>query len=89
MRIARKALNERIRIREDKKLRNTGLAGNETYIAGGSDDQPRVAKLCRDFKYSSVVYDPDRVLVNFSYKVYEPKDEHMDAYLAEVCRMEK
>src|SRR4051812_3429692 len=27
--------------------------------------------------------------VNFSNKVYEPKDEHMEAYLAEVRRMEK
>ena len=30
-----------------------------------------------------------QVLVNFSNKVYEPKDEHMEAYLAEVRRMEK
>ena len=30
-----------------------------------------------------------QLLVNFSIKVYEPKDEHMEAYLAEVRRMEK
>ena len=30
-----------------------------------------------------------QLLVNFSNKVYEPKDEHMEAYLAEVCKMEK
>ena len=30
-----------------------------------------------------------QLLVNFSNKVYEPKDEHMEAYLAEVRRMEK
>ena len=30
-----------------------------------------------------------QLLVNFGNKVYEPKDEHMEAYLAEVCRMEK
>ena len=29
------------------------------------------------------------LLVNFSNKVYEPKDEHMEAYLAEVRRIEK
>ena len=29
------------------------------------------------------------LLVNFPNKVYEPKDEHMEAYLAEVCKMEK
>ena len=27
--------------------------------------------------------------INFSNKVYEPKYEHMEAYLAEVCKMEK
>ena len=30
-----------------------------------------------------------QLLVNLSKKVYEPKDEHMEAYLAEVCKMEK
>ena len=30
-----------------------------------------------------------QLLVNFSNKVYEPKDEHMEAYLVEVRRMEK
>ena len=30
-----------------------------------------------------------QLLVNFSNKVYEPKDEHMEAYLAEVRRMEQ
>ena len=30
-----------------------------------------------------------QLLINFSNKVYEPKDEHMEAYLAEVRRMEK
>ena len=29
------------------------------------------------------------LLINFSNKVYEPRDEHMEAYLAEVRRMEK
>ena len=30
-----------------------------------------------------------QLLVNFSNKVYEPKYEHMEAYLAEVRKMEK
>ena len=30
-----------------------------------------------------------QLLDNFSNKVYEPKDEHMEAYLAEVRKMEK
>ena len=30
-----------------------------------------------------------QLLVNFSNKVYEPKDEHMEAYLVEVHKMEK
>ena len=30
-----------------------------------------------------------QLLVNFSTKVYEPKDEHMEAYLTEVRKMEK
>ena len=30
-----------------------------------------------------------QLLVNFSNKVYEQKDEHMEAYLAEVRKMEK
>ena len=30
-----------------------------------------------------------QLLVNFSNKVYEPKDEHMEAYLAEVQKIEK
>ena len=30
-----------------------------------------------------------QLLVNFSNKVYEPRDEHMEAYLGEVRKMEK
>ena len=30
-----------------------------------------------------------QLLVNFSNNVYEPKDKHMEAYLAEVRKMEK
>ena len=30
-----------------------------------------------------------QLLVNFSNKVYEPKDEHMEAYLTEVRKVEK
>ena len=30
-----------------------------------------------------------QLLVNFSNKEYTPKDEHMEAYLEEVCKMEK
>ena len=30
-----------------------------------------------------------QLLVNFSNKVYKPKDEHMEAYLTEVRKMEK
>ena len=30
-----------------------------------------------------------QLLVNFSNKVYKPKDEHMEAYLAEVRKMGK
>ena len=30
-----------------------------------------------------------QLIVNFSNKVYEPKDEKMEAYLAEVRKMEK
>ena len=30
-----------------------------------------------------------QLLINFSNKVYEPRDEHTEAYLAEVRRMEK
>ena len=30
-----------------------------------------------------------QLLVNFSNNVYEPKEEHMEAYLAEVRKMEK
>ena len=36
-----------------------------------------------------VIKGDSQLLVNLSNKVYEPKDEHMEAYLAEVCRMEK
>ena len=36
-----------------------------------------------------VIKGDSHLLVNFSNKVYEPKDEHMEAYLAEVCKMEK
>ena len=35
------------------------------------------------------VKDDSQLLVNFSNKVYEPKDEHMEAYLVEVRKMEK
>ena len=30
-----------------------------------------------------------QLLVNFSNKAYKPKDEHMEAYLEEVRKMEK
>ena len=30
-----------------------------------------------------------QLLVNFSNKVYEPRDEHMEAYIVEVRKMEK
>ena len=30
-----------------------------------------------------------QLLINFSNKEYTPKDEHMEAYLEEVCKMEK
>ena len=30
-----------------------------------------------------------QLLVNFSNKAYKPKDEHMEAYLEEVCKIEK
>ena len=36
-----------------------------------------------------IITGDSQLLVNFSNKVYEPKDEHMEAYLAEVRRMEK
>ena len=36
-----------------------------------------------------IIKGDSRLLVNFSNKVYEPRDEHMEAYLAEVRRMEK
>ena len=36
-----------------------------------------------------IVKGDSQLLVNFSNKVYEPKDEHMEAYLTEVCKMEK
>ena len=36
-----------------------------------------------------IIKGDSQLLVNFSNKVYEPKDEHMEAYLAEVHRMEK
>ena len=36
-----------------------------------------------------VIKGDSQLLVNFSNKVYEPKDEHMEAYLAEVRKMEK
>ena len=36
-----------------------------------------------------IIKGDSQLLVNFSNKVYEPKDEHMEAYLAEVRRMEK
>ena len=36
-----------------------------------------------------VIKGDSQLLVNFSNKVYEPKDEHMEAYLAEVHKIEK
>ena len=30
-----------------------------------------------------------QLLINFSNNIYEPRDEHMEAYLAEVRKMEK
>ena len=36
-----------------------------------------------------IIKGDSQLLVNFSNKVYEPKDEHMEAYLREVRRMEK
>ena len=36
-----------------------------------------------------VIKGDSQLLVNFSNQVYELKDEHMEAYLAEVRRMEK
>ena len=35
-----------------------------------------------------IIKGDSQLLVNFSNKVYEPKDDHIEAYLAEVCRME-
>ena len=39
--------------------------------------------------YHLIIKGDSQLLVNFSNKVYEPKDEHMEAYLAEVRKMEK
>ena len=36
-----------------------------------------------------IIKGDSQLLVKFSNKVYEPKDEHMEAYLAEVRKMEK
>ena len=36
-----------------------------------------------------IITGDSQLLVNFSNKVYEPKDKHMEAYLAEVRKMEK
>ena len=36
-----------------------------------------------------IIKGDSHLLVNFSNKIYEPKDEHMEAYLAEVRKMEK
>ena len=36
-----------------------------------------------------IIKGDSQLLVNFSNKVYEPKDEHMESYLAEVSKMEK
>ena len=38
---------------------------------------------------SLTVRGDSQLLSNFSNKVYEPKDEHMEAYLAEIRKMEK
>ena len=35
------------------------------------------------------IKDDSQLLINFSNKDYTPKDEHMEAYLAEVRKMEK
>ena len=36
-----------------------------------------------------IIKGDSQLLVNFSNKVYEPKDKHMEAYLAEVRKIEK
>lgn len=36
-----------------------------------------------------IIKGDSQLLINFSNKVYEPEDKHMEAYLGEVCRMEK
>ena len=36
-----------------------------------------------------IIKGDSQLLVNFSNKIYKPKDEHMEAYLAEVRKMEK
>ena len=36
-----------------------------------------------------VIKGDSQLLVNFSNKVYEPRDEHKEAYLGEVRKMEK
>ena len=36
-----------------------------------------------------IIKGDSQLLVNLSNKVYEPRDEHMEAYLAEVRKMEK
>ena len=36
-----------------------------------------------------IIKGDSKLVVNFSDKIYEPKDEHMEAYLAEVRKMEK
>ena len=36
-----------------------------------------------------IIKGDSQLLINFSNKIYEPKDEHVEAYLTEVRRMEK
>ena len=36
-----------------------------------------------------IIRGDSQLLVNFSNKVYEPRDEHLEAYLVEVRKMEK
>ena len=36
-----------------------------------------------------IIKGDSQLLINFSNKVYESRDEHMEAYLAEVHRIEK
>ena len=66
---------------QGKKVSNN-IAEYEGLIAGLKDAAALGVK-------HLIIKGDSQLLVNFSNKVYEPKDEHMDAYLAEVRRMEK